>query len=66
MKGSAEATPLKTRQAAAGLLLLPLLAYTAGQPYGATKENLDWILSDAGPCIIQEKEYAPVRLVSCG
>ncbi len=40
--------------------------YTAGQPEGAVKEYLDWILSDAGQCIIQEKGYAPVRAVSCG
>ncbi len=39
----------------------PLLMYTAGEPEGATKEYLDWILSDAGQCILVEKGYAPIR-----
>jgi phosphate transport system substrate-binding protein len=43
-----------------------LLMYTAGQPEGAIKAYLDWILSDTGQCIILEKGYAPVRPVSCG
>ncbi len=43
----------------------PLLMYTAGQPEGAVKDYMDWILSDAGQCIILEKGYAPVRAVSC-
>jgi phosphate transport system substrate-binding protein len=44
----------------------PLFMYTAGQPEGAIKEYLDWILSDEGQCIIREKGYAPVRSVTCG
>lgn len=44
----------------------PLLMYTAGQPQGAIKAYLDWILSDPGQCVIQDKGYAPVREVSCG
>ncbi len=44
----------------------PLLMYTAGQPTGAVKAYLDWILSDTGQCIIQEKGYAPVRQIACG
>ncbi len=43
----------------------PLLMYTSGQPEGAVKDYMDWILSDAGQCIIQEKGYAPVRPVTC-
>ena len=39
----------------------PLLMYTAGEPEGAVKEYLDWILSDQGQCILVEKGYAPVR-----
>ena len=39
----------------------PLLMYTAGQPTGKIKEYLDWILSDDGQRIIQDKKYAPVR-----
>jgi phosphate transport system substrate-binding protein len=44
----------------------PLFMYTSGQPEGAIKKYLDWILSDPGQCIIQAKGYAPVREVSCG
>ena len=44
----------------------PLLMYTAGQPEGAIKQYMDWILSDEGQCIIFEKGYAPVRAVTCG
>jgi phosphate transport system substrate-binding protein len=39
----------------------PLFMYTAGQPTGATKEYMDWILSDVGQQIILKKGYAPVR-----
>jgi phosphate transport system substrate-binding protein len=39
----------------------PLLMYTAGEPEGAVKEYLDWILSNEGQCILVEKGYAPVR-----
>ena len=41
----------------------PLLMYTAGEPTGAVKEYLDWILSDEGQKIIQDKGYAPVRKI---
>lgn len=44
----------------------PLFMYSRGAPEGAVKEYLDWILSDAGQCIILEKGYAPVRPVECG
>ena len=44
----------------------PLFMYTSGQPEGAVKEYLDWILSDEGQCIIQDKGYAPVRTIDCG
>ncbi|MCP3977843.1 MAG: phosphate ABC transporter substrate-binding protein [bacterium] len=47
-------------------LARPLMMYTAGQPEGVVKEYLDWILSDEGQCIIQDKGYAPVRPVTCG
>lgn len=43
----------------------PLFMYTAGPPQGAVAEYLEWILSDAGQCVIAEKGYAPVRDVSC-
>ena len=39
----------------------PLFMYTAGQPTGAVKEYMDWILSPVGQKIIAEKGYAPVN-----
>ncbi len=44
----------------------PLFMYTNGAPQGQVKEYLDWILSDVGQCILDEKGYAPVRSLSCG
>lgn len=44
----------------------PLFMYTAGQPEGAIKEYMDWILSDVGQCIILDKGYAPAATVTCG
>jgi phosphate transport system substrate-binding protein len=43
----------------------PLLMYSAGQPQGPVKAYLDWILSDAGQCILLGKGYAPAQDVSC-
>ena len=43
----------------------PLLMYTNGEPTGTVKEYLDWILDDAGQCIIETKGYAPARSVAC-
>ncbi len=43
----------------------PLLMYTAGTPEGAVKAYLDWVLSDAGQCIIYDKGYAPASAVDC-
>ncbi len=43
----------------------PLFMYTNGEPTGAVKEYMDWILSDVGQCIILNKGYAPVRDVTC-
>ncbi|MBO6577328.1 MAG: phosphate ABC transporter substrate-binding protein [Rhodothermales bacterium] len=43
----------------------PLYMYTNGEPTGAVKEYLDFILSDEGQCIIQDMGYAPARDVSC-
>ena len=43
----------------------PLFMYTDGEPKGAIKEYMDWILSDAGQCILLKKGYAPVRAVKC-
>ncbi len=44
----------------------PLLMYTRGEATGAVKEYLDWILSDAGQCIMRGKGYAPMKTVNCG
>ena len=44
----------------------PLFMYTAGQPRGAVKAYMDWILSDAGQCVIRARGYAPVQDVACG
>ena len=43
----------------------PLFMYTNGKPEGLVKAYLDWILSDAGQCIIYAKGYAPMRDVAC-
>lgn len=43
----------------------PLFMYTDGEPTGEIGAYLDWILSDAGQCIILKKGYAPVRDVAC-
>jgi phosphate transport system substrate-binding protein len=43
----------------------PLFMYTNGQPQGAVKAYLDWIMSDEGQCILFKKGYAPARDVSC-
>jgi len=44
----------------------PLFMYTNGEPQGHIKDYMDWILSDAGQCILLNKGYAPVRDVTCG
>ena len=43
----------------------PLFMYTNGEAAGEIKAYLDWILSDAGQCIIAAIGYAPVRHVTC-
>jgi phosphate transport system substrate-binding protein len=43
----------------------PLFMYTNGEPQGDIKAYMDWILSDEGQCIIQNKGYAPVGAVTC-
>jgi phosphate transport system substrate-binding protein len=43
----------------------PLFMYTNGEPQGAIKEYMDWILSDAGQCILLKKGYAPIHAVKC-
>jgi len=43
----------------------PLFMYTNGEPQGAIKTYMDWIMSDTGHCIIKKKGYAPLHSVSC-
>lgn len=44
----------------------PLFMYTNGEPGGAVKQYLDWLKSNEGQCIIQDKGYAPASAVDCG
>ncbi|MEE2777601.1 MAG: phosphate ABC transporter substrate-binding protein [Acidobacteriota bacterium] len=44
----------------------PLLMYTRTAPEGAVAEYLNWVLSDAGQCILLGKGYAPAQAVTCG
>jgi phosphate transport system substrate-binding protein len=34
--------------------------YTLGEPQGAVKQYIDWILSDAGQKVVEDSEYVPV------
>ncbi len=38
--------------------------YTLGEPQGAVKAYLEWVLSDQGQKIVQESGYVPVRALS--
>jgi phosphate transport system substrate-binding protein len=41
----------------------PLFMYTIGQPQGAVKEYLEWIVGDAGQRVLQSNGYPPLRKV---
>jgi phosphate transport system substrate-binding protein len=43
----------------------PLFMYTAGEPQGAIREYLDWVLGDEGQCILRDKGYAPRGDADC-
>ncbi|HSW31812.1 MAG TPA: phosphate ABC transporter substrate-binding protein [Longimicrobiales bacterium] len=43
----------------------PLFMYTRGQPAGAVKEYLDWVLGSEGQCLLQDQGYAPVTPQTC-
>ncbi len=43
----------------------PLFMYTAGEPQGAIREYLDWVLGDVGQCILHQKGYAPRVVLDC-
>jgi ABC-type phosphate transport system substrate-binding protein len=34
--------------------------YTVGEPEGALKEYIEWIMSDAGQAIVQQAGYVPL------
>jgi phosphate transport system substrate-binding protein len=38
----------------------PLYMYTSGEPTGAMKEYLDWIVSDEGQRIVAELGFVPL------
>ena len=43
----------------------PLRMYTNGDSKGPVKTYLDWIMGEAGQCILQGKGYAPIEEISC-
>ena len=43
----------------------PLMMYTAGEPQGAVKDYMDWILSAEGQCLILDRGYAPYTDMEC-
>jgi phosphate transport system substrate-binding protein len=43
----------------------PLFMYTRGQPQGAVREYLDWIMGTEGQCLLQDQGYAPITAISC-
>lgn len=51
----------KTAQDRSYPISRPLFMYTVGEPTGAAKAYLDWILSDDGQCILMRAGYAPLR-----
>jgi phosphate transport system substrate-binding protein len=61
VKGEAGVAPT-VENAASGAypIARPLLIYTAGEPTGAVKEYLDWIMSAEGQQIVLEMGYVPV------
>ncbi len=64
VKGEAGVAPT-VENAASGAypIARPLLIYTAGEPTGAVKEYLDWILSPEGQQIVLEMGYVPLGKV---
>ncbi len=63
--GSCVAPSVETAIDSSYPIARPLFMYTNGDPKGKVKTYLDWILSDAGQCIIFDKGYAPARKVDC-
>ena len=63
MNGNAAVTPsVETAVDGTYPIARPLMMYTNGEPTGAIKEYMDWILSSTGQAIIKKKGYAPVSM----
>lgn len=63
INGNAAVTPsVETAVDGTYPIARPLMMYTNGEPTGAIKEYMDWILSPTGQAIIQAKGYAPITM----
>lgn len=63
INGNAAVTPsVETAVEGTYPIARPLMMYTNGEPTGAIKEYMDWILSPTGQAIIQAKGYAPITM----
>ncbi len=61
VKGEAGVAPtVENASSGAYPIARPLHIYTAGEPTGAVKEYLDWIMSPEGQAIVLEMGYVPV------
>jgi phosphate transport system substrate-binding protein len=63
--GACVAPSLKTAMDKSYPIARALFMYTNGEAKGAVKAYLDWILSDAGQCIVVAQGFASVRDVKC-
>jgi phosphate transport system substrate-binding protein len=63
--GECVAPSVKTASDRSYPIARPLFMYTNGEPKGAVKGYMDWIMSDAGQCILKGKGYAPAKDVTC-
>jgi phosphate transport system substrate-binding protein len=60
--GSDPVTPSKATAADGSYpIARPLLLYTSGEPTGALKDYLEWVLSPAGQKIVDEIGYVPIN-----
>ncbi len=63
INGNAAVTPsVETAVDGTYPIARPLMMYTNGEPTGAIKEYMDWILSPTGQAIIRAKGYAPITM----
>lgn len=59
--GEAVAPTLENAKSGAYPITRPLYIYTAGEPTGALKAYLDWIMSEAGQKVVTDLGYVPVK-----